>query len=163
MNTSNESTPASDEGHERVVAELAELRDRHRRLIAERANRDPVGDDADEADELGRSNAVALLERRISELQRWLETGNSTVRSPNSLPHGTTVGVRFADGTVRDLRIVTLTDEVAGVDGDSTVTADSPLGRALFGHEAGDTVTYSAPSGPQQVEILSVELPGKAG
>ncbi|MDG3009642.1 nucleoside diphosphate kinase regulator [Rhodococcus sp. D2-41] len=161
MNKRTQSTPAPDQGRERVLAELAELRDRRDRMLAERTNRDTFGDEADEADELGRVNALALLERRIAEVQRWLEVGGSVSRGSNALPHGTVVGVRFADGTVRDLHIVTLTDEISDADGDASVTAGSPLGRALFGHDAGDTVTYTTPSGPQQVEILSVKPPGE--
>lgn len=38
-------------------------------------------------------------------------------------------------------------------------TARSPLGQALAGHQPGDTVTYSTPQGPNQVQLLAVKLP----
>ncbi|MFV4054539.1 GreA/GreB family elongation factor [Mycobacterium tuberculosis] len=39
------------------------------------------------------------------------------------------------------------------------LTARSPLGQALAGHQPGDTVTYSTPQGPNQVQLLAVKLP----
>ncbi|EFD79530.1 conserved hypothetical protein [Mycobacterium tuberculosis T85] len=39
------------------------------------------------------------------------------------------------------------------------MTARSPLGQALAGHQPGDTVTYSTPQGPNQVQLLAVKLP----
>jgi len=33
------------------------------------------------------------------------------------------------------------------------------LGQALAGHQPGDTVTYSTPQGPSEVELISVKLP----
>jgi transcription elongation GreA/GreB family factor len=42
---------------------------------------------------------------------------------------------------------------------DEMLTADSPLGLALAGHQPGDTVTYSTPQGEQHVKLLSVNLP----
>ena len=37
------------------------------------------------------------------------------------------------------------------------ISDDSPVGRALHGHRAGDTVTVAAPAGTVQLKILSVE------
>ena len=37
------------------------------------------------------------------------------------------------------------------------ISDDSPVGRALHGHRAGDTVTVAAPAGEVQLKILSVE------
>jgi transcription elongation factor GreA len=42
---------------------------------------------------------------------------------------------------------------------DETLSADSPLGLALAGHQPGDTVSYETPQGPQRVQLLSVKLP----
>jgi transcription elongation GreA/GreB family factor len=42
---------------------------------------------------------------------------------------------------------------------DTTLTADSPLGLALFGHKSGDRITYQTSRGELQVTLLSIELP----
>jgi transcription elongation GreA/GreB family factor len=39
------------------------------------------------------------------------------------------------------------------------LTAGSPLGLALVGRQAGDTVTYTTPQGQNQVELLDVKYP----
>ncbi len=49
---------------------------------------------------------------------------------------GSTVTLRFGDDTVESIRI----GEPAEASDQALVTADSPLGRALLGHRAGDTV-----------------------
>jgi hypothetical protein len=46
---------------------------------------------------------------------------------------------------------------------DETLSADSPLGLALAGHQPGDTVSYETPQGPQRVQLLSVKLPPQQG
>ena len=40
-----------------------------------------------------------------------------------------------------------------------TLTARSPLGQALAGRKAGDTVTYTTPQGENQVELIALKLP----
>jgi transcription elongation GreA/GreB family factor len=40
-----------------------------------------------------------------------------------------------------------------------TLTAGSPLGLALAGRQAGDTVTYTTPQGEIRVELLDVKYP----
>jgi transcription elongation GreA/GreB family factor len=61
------------------------------------------------------------------------------------------------------MRVISVVDEIpegpeVGQE-DETLTAVSPLGLALAGHQPGDTVTYSTPQGEQHVELLSVNLP----
>ena len=43
------------------------------------------------------------------------------------------------------------------VDGADVISATSPLGAALDGASAGDTITYDAPNGSLTVKVLSVE------
>ena len=47
---------------------------------------------------------------------------------------------------------------------DDQTSVHSPIGRALVGHRAGDTVTVDTPGGPRVVEIVAVgEGPPRAG
>ena len=39
------------------------------------------------------------------------------------------------------------------------ISDDSPVGKGLIGHRAGDTVTIAAPAGEIRLEVLSVENP----
>ena len=42
---------------------------------------------------------------------------------------------------------------------ESRISDDSPVGKGLIGHRAGDTVTIAAPAGEIRLEVLSVENP----
>lgn len=46
--------------------------------------------------------------------------------------------------------------ETAVAQDGTLVTADSPLGRALLGHAAGDTVAFDAPDGEESAEVVSL-------
>lgn len=65
---------------------------------------------------------------------------------------GSTVTVRFADSTEATVQI----GEVAEVLDRTLVTADSPLGRALLGSRAGDTIGYETPEGRSTAVVLSL-------
>jgi transcription elongation factor GreB len=67
---------------------------------------------------------------------------------------GARVRVRKADGELRDLQIVGV-DEAAPHDGRIAFVA--PLARALLGRRVGDPVTVRAPSGQEELEIVSVD------
>jgi transcription elongation factor GreA len=41
--------------------------------------------------------------------------------------------------------------------GDGRISNESPLGKALMGHKAGDTVAYQSPGGRIEMEILEIE------
>ncbi len=60
------------------------------------------------------------------------------------------------------MRIVHFLEETPAGEEDTTLTSDSPLGLALFGRQAGETVTYSTPRGGElQVELLAVDIPNE--
>jgi transcription elongation GreA/GreB family factor len=57
------------------------------------------------------------------------------------------------------MRVVAIPEEASDDTDEATLTADSPLGLALVGHQPGDTVTFSTPQGQQQVELSAVRYP----
>ena len=138
--------------------ELAELRSRRDQLRAElEGDADTVGDRGDAADALQRSEDLAGIDEQISRLT-WLLAGGDA-DTPGELPNGTEVTLRFpGDDPVR-MRVVHFLEETPAGEEDTTLTADSPLGLALFGRRAGDTVTYSTPRGELQVELLAIDIP----
>ena len=88
----------------------------------------------------------------------WLLAGgNATV--PGQLPNGTAVKLRWPDGEEVDMLVVNCIEETPAGAEDTTLTADSPLGLALFGRKAGETITYRTPRGELQVELLAIEQP----
>jgi len=153
-------TTFSDEERERIELELAQLRQRRDRMAAEFVgDLDTVGDSGDAADAIQRSDEVAGIDDRISELNWLLHGGVSVSDTSERLPDGTALTLRFSDTGVVDMRVVAIVEEIPLGKEESTLTADSPLGLALAGHQPGDTVTYTTPHGQQQVELLAVKYP----
>jgi len=67
---------------------------------------------------------------------------------------GSTVTVRDGGGQQSRLMVV---DPAEFHDGESQVSADSPVGRALVGRTAGSQITLDVPDGRQVLTIQSVE------
>ena len=145
--------------HARLEAELAELRRRRDQTQADLQNdAETVGDRADAADALQRAEDLAGIEEQIGRLTWLLAGGNETTEG--QLPNGTKVTLRFPDDDAEiRMRVVNFIEETPAGAEDSTLTADSPLGLALFGRKAGDHITYETPRGELQVTLLAIEQP----
>jgi transcription elongation factor GreA len=158
----NGSTPLSDEARDRLAAELAELRQRRDRLAAElQGDQDTVGDHGDAADAIQRADEVAAIDDRITELNWLLHGGVPVSEAPGRLPDGAELTLRFPDEGVVHMRVVAIPEEASVDTDEATLTADSPLGLALAGHQPGDTVTFSTPQGQQRVELLAAKYPNE--
>ncbi|MEV7359418.1 GreA/GreB family elongation factor [Kitasatospora sp. NPDC091276] len=144
--------PISAEALRAVQEELAELRGERAKVVGTLRGED-VGDRADAADELQRADDVARLDERIAELEARVREGAAAgPPSTEVVGVGSTVTVRFADGVEETVEVA----ELAEVREETLVTADSPLGRALLGRHAGETVNYEAPNGAASAVVLSV-------
>jgi transcription elongation GreA/GreB family factor len=155
-----EPTKLSDEARERIAAELARIRERRDRLEAEvRGDRGAVSDHADAADAIQRADELASLDERIAELDRLLRAGPLPSNGADTLPFGTEVTLRFSDGAVVKMQVISVIEETPVGGEAEALTAGSPLGLALAGRKAGDTVTYTTPQGENQVELLDVKYP----
>jgi transcription elongation factor GreA len=146
----------------RLEQELARVHDERQNLAAAIGGEDPDdptgGDSGDQADLLERSDDLAKMDRRITEIRHLLADLDAP-QDPQDPLHGTLVTLRFADGTVATLRVVAITEEAPADRQDEILTADSPLGRALAGRRAGDTITYSVPDGEAQAQVIAVQAP----
>jgi len=150
----------SGEARDRVAAELARLQERRDRLEAEvRNDRGAVSDHADAADAIQRADELVGLDERLAELDRLLHAGPAPSNGADQLPFGTAVELRFSDGEVVKMQVISVIEE-ASADGETeALTASSPLGLALVGRKAGDKISYTTPQGEQQVELLDVKFP----
>jgi transcription elongation GreA/GreB family factor len=150
----------ADAAKENLAAELDRLRQRRDRLEVEVKNdRGMVGDHGDAAEAIQRADELVVLGDRINELDRRLRTGPSQFEEAETLPGGTEVKLRFPDGEVVTMHVISIVEETPAGREAETLTARSPLGQALAGAKPGDTVTYSTPQGENQVELISVKLP----
>jgi transcription elongation factor GreA len=156
---SKKAPSAADAARENLAAELERLRQRRERLDTEVKNdRGMGGDHGDAAEAIQRAEELVVLTDRISELDRRLRGGPPPAE--DALPGGTEVTLRFPDGEVVTMHVISIVEETPVGREAETLTAHSPLGRALVGRQPGDTVTYSTPNGENRVELLDVKLPG---
>ena len=159
MSEGIEPSGLSDGSRERIAAELARLRERRDRLETEvRNDRGAVGDHADAADAIQRAEELAGLDERVAELDRLLHAGPPPSNG-DELPFGTEVKLRFSDGDVVTMQVISVIEEASIDSAAEALTASSPLGQALVGRKAGDKVSYTTPQGEQEVELLTVKFP----
>ncbi|WP_030924353.1 GreA/GreB family elongation factor [Streptomyces sp. NRRL B-24720] len=145
--------PISDVAREALERELTDLRAERETVAATLRGGERVGDMADEADELQRGTELDRLDTRIAEVEgRLREAAVAGPPRTDRVGVGSTVTVRFADSTEATVQI----GEVAEVLDRTLVTADSPLGRALLGCRAGDTINYETPEGRSTAVVLSL-------
>jgi transcription elongation factor GreA len=150
-----------EEARHRLRTELDVLREQ-RKALGTGDDVQGLGDRADDADALNRLSEAAIMDERIGELTRLLAGASPTsgfTDEQNLLPDGSRVTLRHGDGSVQSLRAVALTEQVPPGEEDSSLTLDSPLGRALAGHAAGDTVCYETPDGARRAEIVDIKPP----
>jgi transcription elongation factor GreA len=153
----------NEQARQRLADELEMLREQRRDLEGGQGNED--NDFGDNAETLRRADDVARIDDRINEIIRLLAVGvlvpgvNTDQDTPGGLADGTTVTLRFEDGSVRTLYAVAITEEVPEQEQDRSLSLDSPLGRALAGRAAGDTIHYDTPDGPRQAEVVKLEPP----
>jgi transcription elongation factor GreA len=144
------------EGHARLSAELGRLVTVGRRQAAERLR---VARDTAEQNETGGVaevlDAHAALEQRIGELQMALSSARiADPPSDGVAGIGQRVTLRFGEGTSPvEYHLV---GAIEADPGTRRVSVDSPIGRALLGHRAGETVEVETPGGNRTVEIVAV-------
>jgi transcription elongation GreA/GreB family factor len=152
----------SDHARDRLNEELEVLRAQRRAVTDGLEDVDTAGDRMDDAENLRRHDEAAMLDDRIAELIRLL-AGGVQAGGPDivesELAPGTRVTLRHGNGTVETLRAVAITEEITPGEEDTVLTLDSPLGRAVAGHDVGETVRYETPEGAHRVEIVEVQPP----
>ena len=142
--------------YQRLEAELEDLKTRGRIQIAAHIEAARLLGRVSQSWEYpDAKEAQARLEARIGQLESILQNAEivGTVVS-GKVVAGVTVSLRYlGDDDVERYLVGSIEERDAGT---PVVSPESPLGRALMGKKAGTTVTYEAPSGQLQVEIVSV-------
>ncbi|MEU6241870.1 GreA/GreB family elongation factor [Streptomyces sp. NPDC047024] len=152
--------PISADARHALEQELADLREERALVASTLKDPEEVGDRADQADELQRADQLRRLDARIENVTVRLKQSELAGPPPEDVVGvGTTVTIRFSDDTTQTLHI----GEIADSRDESLVTSDSPLGQALLGHRAGDTVSYDAPDGKATAVVVSLGTPGEKG
>lgn len=157
--TMTNETRLSQAAYDRLQQELDDLQTRGRVDIAriiERARE--LGDLSENADYHAAKDDQGRMEARIRQLQSILDHAvvldGEAPAAGGVVATGAVVTIRYqGDDDTEQYLIGSIEERREGL---SVISPGSPLGQALLGRHPGDTVSYEAPSGTLQVEIVSV-------
>ena len=144
------------EGLQALEEELEQLVNVRRADVAERIRqaRD-FGDIAENAEYTEAKNEQSLVEGRIQTLEAMVRNAvliEEESRERGVVAVGAQVNVSSEEGEER--YSIVGAAEADPLNG--RISNESPLGRALLGHKAGDEVEWTSPIGTSRVKILSV-------
>ncbi len=138
--------------YDRLKAEFDDLTTRGRIEVANKIERArEEGDLRENAGYHAAKDEQGHMEGRIRQLEHLLE--NAEV-----VDHAISVYTVLYEGDSEDMaeRYV-IGNMEEHFDGADVISATSPLGMALEGADAGETLTYEAPNGPLTITVLKVE------
>ncbi|MBI3978789.1 MAG: transcription elongation factor GreA [Chloroflexi bacterium] len=144
------------EGRRKLVEELDHLRQVRRPEILDRlrAARE-VADTWDSPEYVEAKNDQAFVEGRIRALEATLAAAKVLEAHKGSqVELGSRVAIRDEEGE-ESLYTIVGPQEASPAHG--KISDESPVGRALLGHRAGDEVQVTTPAGPRRLAILRVE------
>jgi transcription elongation factor GreA len=153
-------TQLTRETYDRLMAELEDLTTRGRNEVAttiEAAR--ALGDLSENGDYHAAKDTQGKMESRIRQLQALLKTATVVEgdASDGSVSAGSTVTLRY-DGDDEDDVQRYFVGSIEERRGDMPVVSPSaPLGKALLGKRAGDSVEYEAPGGSLKVTVVDVD------
>ena len=146
------------EGKEKLEVELQELKNNGRKSIAERLKSAiSMGDLSENADYHKAKEDQAFLEGRIQEIEAILYNSEviETQSNYNKVVVGAKVTIKEADFPRETYHLVG-SQEANPREG--KISHESPIGKALIGHQVGDSVTAVLPNGEAiELEILAIE------
>jgi transcription elongation factor GreA len=147
------------EGRDHLLAELEELRTTKRAEVAERlrvSREEGPGDAGDNTQYLETQRELALLEARIATIERTLASAeiveSSSVKT-GVVGLGSSVEVKDDEGEVATYHLVGAAEANPRK---GAISYESPVGHALLGKKAGDTVSVETPAGVRRLTIASV-------
>lgn len=150
----------TEEGYEKLKAEIEDLSGRGRREVADRIKeaRD-FGDISENAEYDAAKNDQAMLEGRIATLEERLRTAK--IVHPDEIESdvvqvGTTVHLKDQKTSKSVKYQIVGSSEADPLGG--KLSSESPIGNALIGHKRNDIVKVPVPRGPQrQLKITKIE------
>jgi transcription elongation factor GreA len=143
--------------------ELAALRAQCHRLRGDSVAEDHrASDSGDRAEALRRADDVFRVEDRITEIQRLLTVGSPGRAAGGQAPalaEGSIITLRFSDGNEETFYASSILATAPEHTQAELLGLSSPLAKALAGHTTGDTITWSTPTGSQQADVVTIQLP----
>lgn len=150
-------TLVTREGLEKMQKELDELRSTKRAEIAQRLKAAIAMGDLSENSEYDEAkNAQAFLEGRILQLEQQIRTAQVIEKvDKDRVDVGSTVLIEDMEEHLQEK--VTIVGSTESNPFEGRISNESPVGRALMGAKAGDTVEAEAPNGVLKYKVISIE------
>ena len=150
-------TLVTREGLEKMQKELDELRSTKRAEIAQRLKAAIAMGDLSENSEYDEAkNAQAFLEGRILQLEQQIRTAQVIEKvAKDRVDVGSTVLIEDMEEHLQEK--VTIVGSTESNPFEGRISNESPVGRALMGAKAGDTVEAEAPNGVLKYKVISNE------
>ena len=149
----------SQDAHDRLTAELEDLRTRGRIEMADRIERAREhGDLKENAEYHAAKEEKAKMEARIAQLFGILEDAVIVEIGGDSdeVRIGTIVTLRYEGDDEDEVEKYLVGSIEEASEGVTVISPTSALGEALIGAKAGDSVTYEAPNGSLTVIVVSL-------
>lgn len=144
----------TSEGRAQIEAELDQLRNVRRQEIA--ALIGAAAEDGDLSENAAYDHAKeeqALLEGRIAQLEQYLRNA-VLIETQSSNVVGLGATVTILDEGEEDT--YTIVGPLEAAPNKGRISNESPLGRALLNHKAGDEVTVDTPAGIRTVKLVHI-------
>lgn len=146
------------DAYQRLEAEVVELETSGRRDIAARLKTAREWGDLKENSEYhDAKKSGSLLEGRIATLRERLLSAEIVESANGDGVAGMDSTVTYTDATTGKDQTFTLVSANDAQPSEGRLSIDSPVGKALRGHRAGDTATVATPSGSRQLTVVTVE------
>lgn len=159
MDNPNEELLLTKDGLEKLEKELNYLRDVKRKEVAARIKEAiSYGDITDNSEYEDAKNEQAFIEGRIITLEKMLRRARLLEKDENSDRHvmlGSTVQIRDLDRN--EVYEYTIVSTAEADPTEKKISNESPVGKALMGHSAGDQVEIKVPAGTFQYKIEAVK------
>lgn len=148
----------SQEAFDRLTAEHGDLTTRGRIEIAQKIETArELGDLSENGDYHAAKEEQGKMEGRINQLAALIENAEivEAAADLDVVAAGVVVSIRYeGDDDVERFLIGSIEERRDGV---TVMSPGSPMGQALIGAKVGETVSYNAPGGTLNVEVVSIE------
>jgi transcription elongation factor GreA len=146
----------SAEGLHKLEEELEHLRTARRKEVAERIHAAMEFGDYSENSELeDAKNEQAFVEGRIMTLEQMLK--NAVVIDQNGHHDKVELGSRIVVEVDGERENYVVVGSAEANPGEGRISNESPVGRALLGHRAGEKVRAVVPNGVIEMKIVQVQ------
>lgn len=150
--------PMTEEGKEKLQAELEDLKTVQRPKVIERIKiARSYGDLSENSEYESAKDEQSMLETRISTFERMIQYAqiiDNEGTDKDEISVGKKVTFQEGDDDPEEYTIVGAAeaDPMAG-----KISNDSPIAKGLLGHRVGENVTFPTPGGDMTVKVLAVD------